>query len=160
MHQLDSAISEVMRLTSLSIIARRVDAPTELALASGAVLRLAPGDEVCVYPRAVHLDAEIYADPYTFRYDRFLTVDGPKYFTKAGQRVQFPLLPFGAGASMCPGRFFARNEFKIIVATLLSSFDVELTSSAMPELNFGRVGLGVSPPTKDLPFRLRRRLQS
>ena len=160
MHQLDSAISETMRLTSLPILVRRVVAPTELSLASGTLLRLSPGDELCVYPHAMHLDPEIYADPYTFRYDRFITVDGPKHFTKGGQRVQFPLLPFGAGASTCPGRFFARNEFKIVVATLLSSFDVELSSTAMPDLNFRRVGLGVPPPSKDLPFRLRRRLPS
>jgi cytochrome P450 len=156
MVKLDSAINETTRLMSMPLTIREATADLEFELASGAKLLLRKGEQLYPYPRITHLDSEIYPDPHVFKFDRFLPKDGPKHFFKNGQRVAFCLLPFGGGQSMCPGRFFARNEFKIVVATLLSAFEVELQSAVVPELMLSRVGLGVPPPQKDVPFRLRR----
>jgi hypothetical protein len=36
------------------------------------------------------------------------------------------LMPFGGGASLCPGRMFARNEVKAFVATMISCCDLRV----------------------------------
>jgi cytochrome P450 len=155
--KLDSAVSETTRLTSLALVLRRATVDTTLALAAGP-LAVRAGEELCLYARATHLDPEIYADPYSFVFDRFLPgPDGPPRFSRRGEKIPFHLVPFGGGRNACPGRFFARNELKLIVATLLAEYDVELTTTASPDLDFSRVGLGVPPPTFDPPFRVRRR---
>lgn len=58
---------------------------------------------------------------------------------------------------MCPGRHFARNEIKLAVAILLANLDVEVLDAAVPPLDQGRAGLGILPPTRAVPFSLRRR---
>ena len=47
-------------------------------------------------------------------------------FSKAGQAIprSIALQPFGGGVSMCPGRMFASEEIKLMVASPLSSFAV------------------------------------
>lgn len=157
MPKLDSATTEAMRLTSMPLAVRVAARDLELALDSGALLQVRAGDQLCLYPRRTHVDPEIYADPHVFQFDRFLSEGGPKRFHKQGRRVPLHLLPFGGGQSMCPGRSFARNEVKIVVATLLSCFDVELCSAEVPGPVLSRVGLGVPPPVKDVPLRIRRR---
>ena len=69
-------------------------------------------------------------------------------------RVTFNLVPFGAGRNMCPGRYFARNEFKLVVATILRGYDLDLLSHQLPGLTYARFGLGTPPPLKDVPFRI------
>ncbi|MBC7171733.1 MAG: cytochrome P450, partial [Polyangiaceae bacterium] len=155
---LDSACSEAMRLTSAPMVLRRASAAFELPLDRGDTLRVKAGDELMLYPRHTHFDPELFPEPERFRFDRFVDERGrPTRFDKGGRRVTMPFLPFGGGVSMCPGRFFARNEIKILVATLLGLLDTELASSAMPALDFARVGLGVLPPLGDVTIRMRRR---
>ena len=103
--------------------------------------------------RFTHLDPEIHPDPHAFRWDRFLGRDGPQQFLKRGTRIPIPLLAFSSGARACPGRSLARNEIKLFIATLLARYDVELTTPSVPPLMLSRVGLGVVPPHRDVPFR-------
>jgi hypothetical protein len=153
---LDSACSEAMRLTSAPMITRRAAASFELPLTRGGSLAVRQGDELMLYPRHTHLDPEIFGDPCAYRFDRFVDERGrPARFEKDGRRVTMPYLPFGGGVSMCPGRFFARNEIKILVATLLTWCETELASVALPALDFSRVGLGVLPPREDVSIRMR-----
>jgi cholesterol 7alpha-monooxygenase len=114
--------------------------------------------DLALFPPVVHLDPDIYPEPTEFRFDRFLPENGRKRkFFKNGERVHFHMLPFGGGESLCPGRFFAINEFKIAVATLLLWFDIELSSEEAPPLQLERTGFGTYPPRRDVPFRYRRR---
>lgn len=158
MVKLDSAVTEMNRLTTAPMVPRRAMKPTTLALRSG-TYAFETGDDLALFPPATHLDAEIYEDPYTFRFDRFLpdASGAPPRFTKNGERVHFNLLGFGGGISMCPGRFFAINEFKITVAVLLACFDVELLTTMVPAQDVSRTGFGTLPPVEDVPFRYRRR---
>jgi len=154
---LDSTIDEVFRVAASPLIPRRAQEDLVLPLYSGPI-RLARGETLCLYPRAMHMDPDIFENPTEFRFDRFLTEDGsPARFDKRGQQLAFPLLPFGAGPSMCPGRHFARNEMKLIVATLLAHYDVELIDRGAPPFDLGRVGFGTTPPARDVRFRIRRR---
>lgn len=91
------------------------------------------------------------------RIDRFLEDGRPARFFRDGRRITMPTLPFGGGVSMCPGRHFAQNEIKILVATLLLWLDAELCSFAVPELDFSRIGLGILPPKQDVELLVRLR---
>lgn len=158
MVKLESAVTEMNRLTTAPMVPRRALEDTTLELRSG-TYRFDAGHDLALFPPTTHLDPEIYEDPYDFRFDRFLpdSSGAPARFWKEGQRVHFNLLPFGAGVSMCPGRFFAINEFKIAVAVLLSCFDIELLTTAVPKQDVSRTGFGTLPPVDDVPFRYRRR---
>lgn len=154
---LDSTIDEVFRVAASPLIPRRAQEELVLDLASGK-LRVEKGETLCLYPRAMQMDPEIFERPEEFRFDRFVTADGsPARFEKRGQRLAFPLLAFGAGPSMCPGRHFARNEMKIIASTLLARYDVELTDTSVPDFDLSRIGFGTTPPGRDVPFRIRRK---
>lgn len=160
MVKLTSAIHEVNRLTTAPMSPRRALRDTRLALHGGGTLEIDEGADLALFPPAIHLDPEIYESPLEFRFDRFLPgEDGrARRFFKDGTRVRFNLVPFGAGSSMCPGRFFAINEFKIVVACLLTWFDFELLDPRVPDLDTSRVGFGTLAPTRDVPFRYRRRV--
>lgn len=155
---LDSATSEAMRLSICPMNGRLVTEDFELPLATGEVLPLTKGEEILLYPRNTHFDPEIYEDPTSFRFDRFVDERGrARQFEKRGKRLTMPFLAFGGGMSMCPGRFFARNEIKVLVASMLAWLDTELLPTAEPPLDFSRVGLGILPPKHDVVVRVRRR---
>ncbi len=153
---LDSAVNEALRLSSGSLTMRVATETFVLATRSGN-FELRAGDRVCLAPYLTHHDPEIFADPDRYQVDRFYSPTGVKQFHKRGERVGFALMPFGAGRSMCPGRFFALAEIKLLVALMLSRFELELAGDPWPTLDLSRVGLGIHPPTSDLRVRLRQR---
>lgn len=152
---LDSAISEALRLSSGSLTVREVLEEFTLETAGGRY-RLRKGDRVCIAPFITHRDPDVFEDPLEYKYDRFYAEGGRKQFYKNGERVPLPLMPFGAGASMCPGRFFAINEIKLFLTNVLTEWDIELGSDPQPPFEFGRAGLGIYPPAHDVAVRIRR----
>ena len=120
LRMLDSAIREALRLSSGSLTVREVLESFTLETRGGSY-DIRKGDRVCLAPFITHRDPEIFEDPLAYRHDRFYIASGVKQFFKGGARVPLPLMPFGAGVSMCPGRFFAINEIKLFVALALSS---------------------------------------
>lgn len=152
---LQSAVSEALRLSSASLTVRRVERDTTLALGDGASWSVRRGDLVCVFPYLTHHDPEVFADPERYRVDRFHGERAPR-FEKRGKRLAVPLMPFGGGASLCPGRMLAAAEIKQFVAALLRDHDVTLLDAALPAPDRRRAGLGVLPPLGDVRVRLRR----
>ncbi len=152
---LDSAIREALRLSSGSLTVR--EALEDFSLETeGGTYSLRKGDRVCLAPFITHRDPDVFEDPLTYKYDRFHGEGGRKQFYKNGQRVPLPLMPFGAGSSMCPGRFFAINEIKLFMTTVLTHWDIELGSDPDPSFEFSRAGLGIYPPAHDVTVRIRR----
>jgi len=73
MIMLDACITETLRLTSGSMIMRKiVSSNTAIKLASGTVYKFRKGDQVGICPPLVHLDDEIYPDAQAFRPARWL----------------------------------------------------------------------------------------
>lgn len=67
-------------------------------------------------------------------------------------------MPFGGGVTFCPGRRFARNEVKTLVAVLLVNFRFEFAGSdAQPDFDGARAGLGIFPPKTDVLVRVTRK---
>ncbi|XP_038573717.1 5-beta-cholestane-3-alpha,7-alpha-diol 12-alpha-hydroxylase-like [Micropterus salmoides] len=159
---LDSAVEETLRLTASPLLTREVLQDMTLKMADGRGYFLRKGDRVAVFPySAVHIDPEIHPDPHSFKYDRFLNPDGMKKtdFYKAGKKVKYYNMPWGAGVSMCPGRFFATNELKQFAFLMLVYFEIELKNpdEKIPEFDFRRWGFGSIQPTRDVQFRYRLR---
>ncbi|TNN29121.1 7-alpha-hydroxycholest-4-en-3-one 12-alpha-hydroxylase [Liparis tanakae] len=159
---LDSAVEETLRLTAAPLLTRAVLQDMTLKMADGRQYAIRQGDRLSVFPYiAIHIDPEIHPDPHTFKYDRFLNPDGSKKtdFYKAGKKVKYYNMPWGAGVSMCPGRFFATNELKQFVFLMLVYFEFELKNpdEEIPEIDYRRWGFGSMQPDRDVQFRYRLR---
>lgn len=95
-----------------------------------------------------------------FKYDRFLDEEGQRQsqFFKNGRQLKHYLVPFGSGASECPGRFFAMNEIKQFLLLALWHYDLQLSEphdTLSPDRT--RAGLGILPPSQDVLLRYRAR---
>ncbi|XP_019954926.1 7-alpha-hydroxycholest-4-en-3-one 12-alpha-hydroxylase-like [Paralichthys olivaceus] len=159
---LDSALEETLRLSAAPVLTRAVLQDMTLKMADGREYFIRKGDRMAMFPYgAVHTDPEIHPDPLSFKYDRFLNPDGSKKtdFYKNGKKVKFYTMPWGAGVSMCPGRFFASNEVKQFVFLVLVYFEIELKNpeEKIPEFDFSRWGFGSMQPNREVQFRYRLR---
>jgi hypothetical protein len=66
-------------------------------------------------------------------------------------------LPFGGGVTLCPGRRFARNEVKCLVAFLLTEFEFAFVGAPVhPGHDGARAGLGIFPPKGDVAVSVRK----
>uniref|UniRef100_A0A3B4AH37 Uncharacterized protein n=1 Tax=Periophthalmus magnuspinnatus TaxID=409849 RepID=A0A3B4AH37_9GOBI len=159
---LDSAVEETLRLVAAPILTRSVLQDMTLKMADGREFFIRKGDRMSVFPYvAIHVDPEIHPDPYTFKYDRFLTPEGTKKtdFYKRGKRVKYYTMPWGSGVSMCPGRFFATNELKQFIFLMLVYFDFELINpdEKIPQIDYRRWGFGTMHPDREVKFRYKFR---
>ncbi|KAG1927020.1 cholesterol 7-alpha-monooxygenase [Pimephales promelas] len=157
---LESIIEEALRLSSASMMIRVANEDFTLKLDSGQTADIRRGDHVALYPQLIHMDPEIFPDPTEFRFGRFLDENGQRktHFFRNGRRLKHFLIPFGSGVSECPGRFFALNEIKQFLAVTLWRYDLHLCDAGVPlDPDARRAGLGVLPPSRDVPLRYRRR---
>ncbi|XP_033506944.2 7-alpha-hydroxycholest-4-en-3-one 12-alpha-hydroxylase-like [Epinephelus lanceolatus] len=158
---LDSAVEETLRLTAAPLLTRAVLQDMTVKMADGREYFIRKGDRMAVFPYIAHIDPEIHPDPHSFRYDRFLNPDGSKKtdFYKAGKKMKYYSMPWGAGVSMCPGRFFATNELKQFAFLMLVYFEFELKNpdEKIPEIDYRRWGFGSMQPDRDVQFRYRLR---
>ncbi|TRZ00500.1 hypothetical protein DNTS_026636 [Danionella cerebrum] len=157
---LDSAVEETLRLTAAPVLTRAVLQDMSISMSNGQDYKIREGDRVAIFPYiAVHVDPEVHPDPFTFKYDRFLNPDGSKKtdFYKGGKKLKYYTMPWGAGTTMCPGRFFAVNELKQFVFLMLSYFDFDLKNpnEEIPDIDIRRWGFGSMQPTRDIQFRYR-----
>ncbi|XP_072508428.1 5-beta-cholestane-3-alpha,7-alpha-diol 12-alpha-hydroxylase-like [Notamacropus eugenii] len=159
---LDSVMEETLRMVMVHFLNRFVTEDMILKMYDGREYALRKGDIVSIFPYLfLHMDPEIYPDPTTFRYDRFMNPDGSRKvaFYKQGRRIKSPMLPWGAGPSICPGRFFALNEMKLFVFLMVAQYDIELVDQEVkiPSINLKRFGTGAMQPIHDVQFRYRFR---
>ncbi|KAG5651327.1 hypothetical protein H0H81_009080 [Sphagnurus paluster] len=86
------------------------------------------GTHVCVAAHALHTDEAAYEDPYTFQPFRFADKSKLAYSGRKGDMISTSsdFVAFGHGRHACPGRFFAANELKLMLAHLAVTYDVKL----------------------------------
>ncbi|XP_044079552.1 7-alpha-hydroxycholest-4-en-3-one 12-alpha-hydroxylase-like [Siniperca chuatsi] len=159
---LDSAVEETLRLIAAPLLVRAVLQDMTFKMADGCEYHIRKGDRMAVFPySAVHTDPEIHPDPHLFKYDCFLNPDRSRKtdFYKAGEKVRYYNMPFGAGVSMCPGRLFANNELKQFVFLMLVYFEFELKipDEKISDTDVKRLGFGALHPIRDIQFRYRFR---
>uniref|UniRef100_A0A8D0GJK3 Cholesterol 7-alpha-monooxygenase n=1 Tax=Sphenodon punctatus TaxID=8508 RepID=A0A8D0GJK3_SPHPU len=155
---LDSIIKEAIRLSSASMTVRVAKEDFTLHLDNGSY-NIRKDDVVALYPQLLHFDPEIYTDPLTFKYDRYLDGNGEEKttFYHSGRKLRYYYMPFGTGIAKCPGRLFAVHEMKQFLVLLLTYFETELVDKNVkcPLLDQSRAGLGILQPTNDVEFRYR-----
>ncbi|NXS13760.1 CP8B1 hydroxylase, partial [Neodrepanis coruscans] len=158
---LHSALEETLRLVAAPLLVRAVLEEISLKTSSGTEYTLRKGDKVALFPHlSVHMNPEIHHEPHEFKYDRFVNPDGTKKdFYKNGKKLKYVNMPWGAGVSICPGRFFATAEMKLFVFLMLSYYDLELVDEGeeIPGIDIGRWGFGTMQPVHDIRFRYRPR---
>jgi cytochrome P450 len=127
---LTATIQESMRLRPVLPNAepRMVRKPVQI----GGV-RYPPGVVLIASAQLVHLDGEIYPDPYAFHPERFLGSSPGTY----------SWIPFGGGRRRCLGASFAMLEMKIVLRTLLRQFGVMPASRRLATAR--RRGITLSP---------------
>jgi len=159
---LDSAVEETLRLVAAPILIRAVLQDVNLKMSSGREYTLRKGDRVALFPHlSVQMNPEIHPEPHKFKYDRFVNPDGTKKdFYKNGKRLKYFNMPWGAGVSTCPGRFFATAEMKLFVFLMLTHYDLELVNDKeeIPAIDSSRWGFGTMQPVHDVRFRYRPRV--
>uniref|UniRef100_UPI0037E80036 prostacyclin synthase-like n=1 Tax=Semicossyphus pulcher TaxID=241346 RepID=UPI0037E80036 len=154
----DSALEETLRLTAAPFITREVVQEKTLHMADGQEYLLRKGDRVCLFPfSSPQMDPEIHHEPQKYKYDRFLNADGSvkSDFYKAGRRLKYYTMPWGAGTNGCVGKHFAINTIRQFVYMVLSNYDLELCdpNAQVPEVNASRYGFGMLQPEGDLLVR-------
>ncbi|KAK3513705.1 hypothetical protein QTP70_028901 [Hemibagrus guttatus] len=154
---LESAINESLRLSSISMNIRVVQGDFCLHLNPHFSVCVRKGDIVALYPQSTHLDPDIYPNPQEYHFDRFVENGKLKTeFFKGNQKVRYYHMPFGSGATMCPGRFFAITELKKFLSITLLIYDMQLTAGQQhATMDKSRAGLGIMLPANQIFFRYR-----
>lgn len=128
---LDAVVSETLRIypIALGTFTRILKSPMSLM-----GYDLEPGTNLMVSIYALHHREDLYPEPKRFRPERF------------GQRQYTPYeyIPFGGGSRRCLGAALAKLEIKLVIATILSRFQLAL-SSDRPVRPIRR-GLTMAPP--------------
>lgn len=113
---LSAVCSETLRITPVAMLTfpRIVQEPVELLgypLEVGTILL------GCIY--LLHQREDLYPQPKEFRPERFLE----------RQFSPYEFLPFGGGVRRCVGDALASFEIKLVLATILSNYQLELADS-------------------------------
>jgi len=116
----DAVINEAMRLKPVAPFLG-LEAVEDLVVGD---VEVPTGTWIDVLLRAPALDAAHFADPETFRPERWLA-EPPT----VGAHVGGASLPFGSGPRICPGRSLALLEMRVVLATLVRNFDLERVGS-------------------------------
>ena len=106
-----------------------------------------------------HFDADTYADPTKFDGFRFVklkrqAVGNEKHFDLTTTTTEF--LNFGFGVHVCPGRFFAANEMKLIFAHTVLNYDIKFENGGVRPPNKNLKTSCMPDPTIKLLFRKRK----
>ena len=150
MKVLHSCVMETLRVTSSSLVVRRVE-DTGFRMKSGTQLR--GGDRVALFPPIQHFSESVFSDAGSWKHDRFLG--------EGGKEREKKVMPFGGGISRCPGRFFALREVKAFVCAVFTVWKMELVDEkgSLPAQDESRVGLGINQvkPGCDVMVRVKER---
>jgi cytochrome P450 len=125
-----AAIHEILRLRP--VLPNPEPRLTKQPIAIGG-FRYPAGVALLASAYLVHHDPAIYPEPYAFRPERFVG-KSPGTYT---------WIPFGGGRRRCLGASFAMQEMKIVLAAVLSRFEIEATSPAAERT--GRRSITYSP---------------
>ncbi len=101
------------------------------------------------------LDARHFESPQSFDPERWLRADGVHGAMSAAKRIS---MPFGAGPRICPGRYLALLEMKMVMAMLLCSFEIEAVTTPDGGEAVERLAMTMSPV--GLKLRLKARVDT
>ncbi|KAF2712037.1 cytochrome P450 monooxygenase-like protein [Pleomassaria siparia CBS 279.74] len=156
MEKLDSFMKETIRFDGLGFTSFSRKVLQGITLSNGQFIP--PGVIIEVPSHAAYQDAANFPNPEEFDGFRFAKIrktgsavdKARNQFVSTNEQNLF----FGYGAHACPGRFFAANEIKMILARIILEYDIknaEGQTERIPNIESGR---GTTPDaTKMLMFR-------
>ncbi|KAF8513190.1 cytochrome P450 [Gautieria morchelliformis] len=153
MRKLDSFLKESQRTKGLGALTMGRIALQEFTFSDGT--RVPKGAMVSAVATPRHLDEEVYSDANTFKGFRFSDMRKEEGEAAKNQMVATSLdfLPFGHGRHACPGRFFAVNELKAMLAHIVLTYDLKMTDTP----RYMHIGPNVTPdPKVEVLFRKRQ----
>lgn len=158
---LDSVMKEAQRLnpTTPSHFHRYVE--KDITLKDGTFIPAGMTVEAIFAPPL--FDPVLFPDPQNFDPYRFLklrrgeTPDPNNY----GNKEQYTFshatkenLAWGYGSHVCPGRYFANNEIKLILARMLLRYNIRMPGGVNEVMKPQRAGMGFTPDLrKPIEFR-------
>jgi len=155
MFKLDSFMRESQRMNGISGISVLRKVLQNVTLSDGT--RLPKGTLVVAAAEATHLDQNNYEnakvfDPFRFSNMRTEESDRIKhqYVSTSGEFISF-----GHGKHACPGRFFAVNELKVMMAYMVLNFDMKFEHGRARPDNVW-IWHWVIPPDVKVMFRKRQ----
>ena len=176
MRKLDSFIKESQRLHPASICKVvstyqcGVLTPVVLVMMNRVVLRddyafsdgtkIPVGTNLSVSVSHIHLNPDNYEDPLKFDGFRFCkmkdTAEAAGFSDKKFDIVTTGLqhLAFGHGRHVCPGRFFAATQLKMMLAYVVTTYDLKLVDGVRPQDVF-IMHTCLPNPTAEILFRRR-----
>eukprot|EP00541_Cyclophora_tenuis_P000680 CAMPEP_0116558888 /NCGR_PEP_ID=MMETSP0397-20121206/10075_1 /TAXON_ID=216820 /ORGANISM="Cyclophora tenuis, Strain ECT3854" /LENGTH=551 /DNA_ID=CAMNT_0004084565 /DNA_START=318 /DNA_END=1970 /DNA_ORIENTATION=- len=123
------------------------------------------GTRVMGYAGVLHYDEAVFPNATEFQFDRFAPeTDGKKaqFYDRNGKALMTPVMAFGGGSHMCPGRKFIGYENKAYVALLLRRFELRLTtkevSVGIPGPKKINQGTGMNNPDREVYIEMRPRV--
>ncbi|KAF3761191.1 cytochrome P450 [Cryphonectria parasitica EP155] len=144
MKKLDSFLRETLRMTPASMASFQRKLLQDVRLSNGQVVP--KGATIEIPAVAVNNDPEIFPNPEEFDPFRFSRIreEGKAGAAALNQFVSVnqTSLTFGFGRHACPGRFFAANEIKMILANTLIRYDVRMpgdNAARWPNLEFAHM---------------------
>ncbi|SPQ25579.1 258d739b-6356-4995-8922-698f1a5f90e4 [Thermothielavioides terrestris] len=160
MKKVDSFLKETMRFTPAGAVSFQRKVTKSFTLSNGQVIP--EGVVIEVPAAAASHDPDVFPDADKFdpwRFSRLREQARAAGEVEASALNQFVsvspnILTFGFGRHACPGRFFAANEIKMIVANFVLNYDMALPEGVherYKNLSFG--SSSVPDPTKELLFK-------
>ncbi|KEQ78830.1 putative P450 monooxygenase [Aureobasidium pullulans EXF-150] len=150
----DSAIKESMRLRSFGLIGTNRIITNPCGLDLDGKIHIPFGVQVATPIDAIHRDATFYERPevydaFRFSQSRFANQvyhhgpDGsrPSQSTPDLTTTSDTFLVFGHGRHACPGRFFASQEMKLMLAHVVLNYEVEIKGPRPENRDIGTASL-------------------
>ncbi|KAH9176040.1 cytochrome P450 [Lactarius sanguifluus] len=135
MHKIDSLLRESLRVDTILSLSRIALRP--FTFSNG--VTVPAGTLVAVPSGAVHMDGEIYPNPEEFDGFRFAKLrerDGVAVAGHQATSTSAEYLTFGHGRHACPGRFFAVNEVKVLLAHVIVTYDIKFEEGKQAPRSF------------------------
>ncbi|EJF57560.1 cytochrome P450 [Dichomitus squalens LYAD-421 SS1] len=158
MWKLDSFVKESQRINGVVLTTMIRKAVKDVVLVNGTLI---PKGTMVIGPQLpTHLNEEYFPDAQTFdpfRFSRMREKEGE------GMKHQFvqtstEFVAFGHGKRACPGRFFAANEMKAIMAYIIFHYDLKIPGDGSRPKNLYHGLTHVLPdPNGKVLFRRRKR---
>ncbi|KAF9478579.1 cytochrome P450 [Pholiota conissans] len=159
MVKIDSFLKETQRLHPLSSVMMNRVAVNDYHFSNG--LFVPQGTTVAVAILPAHLNGDLYEDPKKFDPFRFVKMKQHEETEAAAKRFDMTStncesLGFGHGRHACPGRYFAVSELKLMLAYVVTHYDVRCKEEGVrPEDMW--IGMTCVPnPKGEVLFRKRQ----
>lgn len=158
MHKLDSFFKESQRYNGISYISLSRLAMQDFTFSDGTLIP--KGSFVAAAAHPIHRDDEKYPEGDKFDGFRFAEIRSHEGLNTTNQFVNTSpdYISFGHGKHACPGRFFAANELKAMMAHLILNYDIKMENEGVRPPNVSFALACVPNMSAKVMFRRRREL--